>query len=181
MRSREKGFFLFSILIPLAVAAPSRAESSSPSYRLTQTTVNGGGGTSASPSGTAHRLSSSMGQESTIGVSSSFGFVLQGGFWSFQGTGLVPVLLSAAKNGAVPSHVDLSWTGNAPPYALYATSGCSNVTSGFLATSPTPAFTDTSPPPGSLACWSVFATAPGPIAPAGGSSPATDGSVTDRN
>ena len=122
-------------LLVLLFAVDALAQSSSPSFRLVQSTANGGGTSSISTAGTAFRLTSSLGQESAIGTSSSFGFVLQSGFWSFQGSGFVPVLLAAHKNGTSSGQVDLSWTGNNPPYALYATADCSNVTSGFLAAS----------------------------------------------
>ncbi len=167
---------VFLVLCPRSVPA----QSSSARYRLAQSTLNGGGSVSASPSGTSYRLAASFGQESTIGTSSSFRYVLQSGFWSFQGSGLVPVILYVTKNGSAPANPDLSWTGNNPPYALYSTAGCSNVTSGFVTTTPLQAWTDTAPPLGVLDCYSVFATAPGPIALIGGISPSMGGTIEAR-
>jgi len=158
---------LLSSAIVFLVFLPLHAQSSSPSFRLTQSTLNGGGQTSVSPAGSNFRLSGSLGQESTIGTSSSFGYVLQSGFWSWQGSGLVPVILTGVKNGTTPADPDLSWTGNNSPYSMYRATDCSAVASGYLLTQPGQTWTDTVPPAAQLVCYSVFATAPGPIAPIG--------------
>ena len=164
-------------LLVVSAALPAVAESTSPSYRLKQATINGGGGVSVSPSGTAYRLAASIGQESSIGTSSSFGAVVQSGFWSFAGTGLVPILLTGREPAADP---ELSWSGNNPPYALYRSTNCAAVTSSFLTTTSSQLYTDTSSPAGSIVCYSVFATAPGPIAPVGAVSPEPDGTLVER-
>ncbi len=151
------------------LAGIASAQSSSPSFRLTPTTVNGGGGTSVSPAGTAFRLSASFGQESTIGASSSTRFVVQSGFWSFMGTGLVPVVLSGVKNGTSPSDPDFDWTGNSGFYLVYRDTNCADVYgTGPLFSQGGNFWTDTAPPAASLVCYSVLGSAPGPIAPPGG-------------
>ena len=158
-RGRVSVFVLGALL---AGSAPwGRAQPQSPSYRLQQSTANGGGETASSG---GFRLDASAGQESAIGTSSSPRFVLQSGFWSFGGSGLVPVLLMARKNGADPADVDLSWSGNNSPYDLYSATDCTDIHNHYLAQEGSNAYTD-SPLPADLTCYSVLATAPGPIAP----------------
>jgi hypothetical protein len=154
--------FVLVVLGALLCALQALAQSASPSYRLTQSTVNGGGRESSSASRRAH---DSAGQESSVGTSSSPHFVLQSGFWSFVGTGLVPVVLHVNRNVVVRTTPDLSWTGNNPPYAVYRTSGCSGVFSGFLSSEPTSDYTDGSSLASGLSCYNVLATAPGPVPP----------------
>lgn len=129
--------------------------------RMRQYTLNGGGGLSTS--GTAeYALVGSLGQESVIGTSSSTGYVLQSGFWSYLGSGLVPVILSVARNAGHPDYLDLSWSGNNPPYGIYRTIDCSQVYADLLATESTRAYTDSSPPETNLVCYAIIATSPGP-------------------
>ena len=168
---------VLAILGTLLLAVAASAQSVSPSWRLQQSTVNGGGDAAAGPS---RRITVSLGQESTIGVASGNRHVLQSGFWSWAGSGLVPVILFAKKNAIDPGDPDLYWTGNGPPYVLYGTTNCPDVTSGFLATTPDKLHTDTAPPVAPLVCYSVFATAPGPIAPVGGAAPTPEGEIGAR-
>jgi hypothetical protein len=155
-----------SICIPAMVllfsALSVQAQSSSASYVLQQSTTNNAGDTANSGS---YRLSPSLGQESTIGTSSSPGFVLQSGFWSFVGSGLVPVILSVDKNAIDPEDMDLNWSGNNDPYDLYRTDNCSDVFSFYLDTSFDNDYTDVTTPAVTLLCYSVLATAPGPAPP----------------
>jgi hypothetical protein len=155
-------------MLLLTAALRVNAQSGSASYVLQQSTLNGGGQAISSAN---FRMTASLTQESVIGVSSSPGHVLQSGFWSYYGAGLVPVLLLVHKNGATPADPDLSWSGNNAPYVIYrqfgasASSACGSVF-GNLLTSQTPQFyTDTSPPASPLTCYNVLATAPGPVPP----------------
>lgn len=146
-------------------AACPGALSQSTNYCLQQATINGGGTTSTSAS---YRLTGSLAQESVIGVSASPNYVLQSGFWSYYGSGLVPVLLMVNKNGSDPAHPDLSWTGNNAPYSVYrVNNACNSVFSNFLTSQNPLAYTDTNPPAGPLVCYSILATAPGPVPPPG--------------
>jgi hypothetical protein len=176
-------------LIALTAFAPAafavcNGVASSASYCMQQTTLNGGGTTSVSPVGTNFRLTASIGQESVIGVSSSPNYVLQSGFWSYYGSGLVPVLLTVHKNGVTPANPDLSWTGNNPNYSVYRLAGtsssaaCSTVFGNLLTTVTPQAYTDAAPPAQPLTCYSVLATAPGPTPQEGTEfSPNTAGSL----
>lgn len=148
------------------VAIAAYPQSSSPRYILQQATMNTGGGTSVSPSGTAHRVDDSLGQESVNGCSSSFHFVLQSDFWSFLGPGLVPVVLTVAKNSGDPALPDLSWTRNNPDYFVCRFTDPSAIFSGLSHTQTLKDWTDTSPPDAPVVYYSVLATAPGRFAPA---------------
>ena len=141
------------------------AQSSSASYILQQSTVNAAGETSTS---TGFREGASLGQESCIGTSASPHFVVQSGFWSFVGNGLVPVTLYVRKHPSMPEQLDLEWTGNNPPYEIYRSASCPGVFSTSFATELTNAHLDASPLPDMLSCYNVLAAAPGPIAPSGG-------------
>lgn len=166
MNARQIGSAPRFALVALLLCTPPRplaAEvASSASFVLQQATLNGGGTTVSSPS---FAVASSAGQESAIGVSSSPHALLQSGFWSWSGTGLVPVLLTMRKNAGDPSHYDADWTGNAPPYLVYRSTACADVFSAYLATSLPNDWTDVAPPPEALACYNVLATAPGPTPP----------------
>ena len=139
----------------------SRAEPppQSASYRLTHATTNGAGEPSDSSS---FSLDASLGQESAVGVSSSRYHVLQSGFWSFLGSALVPVILTASRNPSNPDDVDLAWSGNNSPYDIYASTACANIFDHYLAQEVGNTYTD-SPGPADLTCYSVLATAPGPL------------------
>lgn len=177
---------LVPALVALTVFAPSafavcNGVASSASYCMQQTTLNGGGTTSVSPTGTNFRLTASIGQESVIGVSSSPNYVLQSGFWSYYGSGLVPVLLTLNKNTGNPR---LNWTGNNPNYSIYRLAGttsasaCSTVFANLLTTVTPQTYTDAASPAQPLTCYSVLATAPGPVPDEGTEfSPNTAGSL----
>ena len=147
------------VVVCMAWTADAPAQSSSVGYTQEQSTVNGGGGPIAS---VGYSLNGSAGQEAAIGASSSPNWVVQSGFWSFVGSTLVPVVLFADKNSGDPEDVDLSWSGNNSPYQLYASDDCTNIHAYWLTTEASNSFTD-SPPPDALTCYSVLATAPGPL------------------
>ena len=140
---------------------PDAAESASTSYRLNPATMDVGG---AEISSASYVLNSSASQRATIGTSSSPGFVLQSGFWSFVGSGLVPVLLTV-DDGIMPGDVDLSWSGNNSPYDVYESTDCTNVFSSFFDTTASNNYNGITPPASSLVCYSILATAPGPAPP----------------
>jgi hypothetical protein len=131
-----------------------------PSYALHQSSANSGGRQSTS---TSYRLTASAGQPLTVGTSSSFHYVLQSGFWSFLGSGLVPVILSVDKNAVTAGNVDLSWSGNNPPYDIYQATDCSNVFAGYFDTTAANSYPDVAPPEAGLVCFNVLASAPGPV------------------
>jgi hypothetical protein len=90
-------------------AFPVLAQSSSASYVLQQSTIDAAGEAGTS---TSFALTASLGQELTVGTSSAPPYVLQSGFWSFLGSGLVPVILAVDKNSSNPGNVD--WTSTPP-------------------------------------------------------------------
>lgn len=151
---------LFGLVLVAATVSPAAAGGSgSPGYSLTRATLNGGAESSSSAS---YVLTPTLGQELTIGTSASPRFVLQSGFWSTLGSGLVPVLL-AVDTGSVPDAVDLSWSGNNAPYDMYQSVDCSAVFAGSTITTSANALDDVGTAPGGLSCFNVLATAPGPI------------------
>jgi hypothetical protein len=145
-------------------------QSSSASFRLHQSTLDMAGGESSSAS---YSDEASLGQELCVGTSSSPLFVLQSGFWSFAGSGLVPVYLLMDKNEQIREHLDLTWSGNNSPYTIYRSADCADVFSTFFTSEPTNSYTDASSLPDDLSCYNVLATAPGPFAPRTGTAPAT--------
>jgi hypothetical protein len=134
-------------------------EAASPNYRLGQFTLNSAGTTSESA---GYRLDASLGQASTVGASASPKYVMQSGFWSFVGSGLVPVVLAVDRNGGTPGNVDLFWSGNNAPYEVFRSDDCANVFGGFFGSTSSNTFENLAPPPGELTCFNVLATAPGP-------------------
>ena len=185
----NKIFGILTTTAALAAFAPAAGAvcngvASSASFCMQQTTLNGGGTTSVSPSGTNFRLTASIGQESVIGVSSSPNYVLQSGFWSYYGSGLVPVLLTVDKDVSPTYYPKLNWTGNNPNYSIYRLAGatsaaaCATVFSNLLTTQLPQTYTDSAPPAQPLTCYSVLATAPGPTPPSGSEfSPNPSGSL----
>jgi hypothetical protein len=145
-----------------ALQPPARASSSSPRFVLKSATTGAAGATSSSGN---YALSATLSQEVTVGTSSSRHFVLQSGFWSFVGSGLVPVHLFVNRNSGNPEHVDLKWTGNNPPYDVYQSADCTDVFGTLYGTTPSNAYPDVVPPPAPLVCYSTLATAPGPEPP----------------
>ena len=154
------------LLVALALllpAAPLPAQSSSASFTLNGSTTNDGGDACVS---SGYRLTASLGQESTIGTSSSPRFVLQSGFWSFVGSGLVPVILTVDPAGSgTPGNLDLAWSGNNAPYDLYESADCTAVFGGYLDQSASNDYLDVTPLPDALVCYRVLPTAPGPAPP----------------
>ncbi len=169
-----KSLHLVPALLTLAAFAPPalaacNGVAQSASFCMQQTTLNGGGTTSVSPTGSNFRLTASIGQESVIGVSASPNYVLQSGFWSYYGSGLVPVLLTLDKDAAPDYFPRLNWTGNNPNYSIYRLNGatsasaCATVFGNLLFTQLPRTYTDTAILAQPLTCYSVLATAPGPV------------------
>jgi len=108
-------------LVAMTVAV---AQSSSTSYVLDQQTVNGGGNASTSPS---FRLAFTLGQGDSVGASSAPGHILQAGFWSFVGSGPVPIVLAVDRALLGGEEAILNWSGNDAPYGIYAATDCADV------------------------------------------------------
>jgi hypothetical protein len=159
MNTRFLGFA--AVFLFLAVM-PAQAQSSSASYVLKQSTTNSAGDVSTSA---GYRLSPSLGQEATVGTSASPHYVLQSGFWSFVGSSLVPVYLTAERNVINPDDVDLTWSGVSDPYDLYRSDNCTDAFSFYMDTTSGNSYTDVTAPAVNLLCYSVLATAPGPAPP----------------
>ena len=140
-------------------AAPVIAQSESSSYVLHQSTASSTGGPSDSSS---FRLDGVAAQPVTIGVSSSPRFVVQSGLFSFVGSGLAPVVLSVDHTLGMTGQIDLAWTGSNPPYSIYESTDCIGIFDSLLATTTSNDQPGITPPAGSLVCYSVLATAPGP-------------------
>jgi hypothetical protein len=147
-------------VILVSVSFSAATPPSSNSYKLQQNTANSGGEPIVSAS---YRFDGSVGQESTVGTSSSTSasFVLQSGFWSFAGSGLAPVTLTVNKNQIYLDHIDLFWTGNNAPYDIYQATDCTNVFSSFFDSTASNSYSDIAPVPVTLVCYSVLATSPG--------------------
>ena len=158
---RSLVWLLSTVLLSIGGLALA-SEAVSTSYRLDPATL-GAAGEPASSAG--YRLNATAAQPSAIGASSSFGYVLQSGFWGHVGSGLVPVVLQVERNAIDPERVDLSWSGNNAPYDIYATTDCVDVASGFFSTTSANAFDDLSTATPALTCFKVLATAPGPAPP----------------
>lgn len=160
---------LLAGMLLLAMAPAAGAQSSSTGWRLTSSTVNAGGGASVSPTGTAHRLVGSVGQESVVGASSGSLRTVQSGFWSFAGSTFVPVFLTLEKDTTTKTaYPDLLWTGNSATYRVHRSTNPATLASSFLFSQSGLTWSDVAPPSGAdLVCYSVDATAPGPVAPTG--------------
>jgi hypothetical protein len=155
----------FAVAVVSAIAAGSVFASppSSASYELERLTVNAAAVSAASAS---FSLRGSLGQESVVGAASSDQFALQTAFWSFAGSGLVPVVLSLGKNHVNPNWPDLLWSGNSAPYRLYRATNCADVFADLLTTQSARAYTDSSPPATRLICYNVLEQTPAAL-PAG--------------
>ena len=157
-----KAIWCFPWLAALMVLPiPAVAQGSSAHYVLQQKTLNAGGGGGPTMPGGLYRMEDSLGQESVVGCSSSFHYVLQSGFWSFFGSGLVPVILMVTKDTGDPSCPDLSWTGNNPYYFVYRSTDPSAIFSDLNHSQPGQTWTDRSSPDAPVVFYSVLATAPG--------------------
>jgi hypothetical protein len=142
---------------PLAVSAlfaclPLWAQSSSPSYVLQRSTLDSAGHTAFAPS---FKLRFSLGRDATVGVSANDTFILQSGFWSFVGSGPVPVVLAVDRDVSEDLTCDLSWSGNDPPYEIYVAQDCSAVFQSLYATSSDNSLPDVVPSVGGLTCFNV--------------------------
>ena len=149
-------------LTALIAANGVRAQSSSAGYVQHQSTANSGG---AETSSASYVLNASAGQKAVIGTSSSPAsqmFVLQSGFWSFAGSGVVPVVLMVDRSANMPENVDLTWSGNNAPYRVYQTTDCSDVFGVLHITETTNGLSDLAPPTASLVCFNVLPSSPGP-------------------
>jgi len=138
------------------------AQSTSTSYRLTRSSANAGGSEASS---TSYVLNASAAQAATIGASSSPAFVLQSGFWSWAGSGVVPILLTVDRNASTAGNIDLSWSGNNAPYDIYQATDCTDVFNSLFDTTSANNYDNIAPPAASLVCYSILATAPGPAPP----------------
>jgi hypothetical protein len=151
------------VLALLGLGATAGAEvASSASYALQQTTVDGAG---AEASSTSYRLQGAAAQKAAVGASSSPDYVLQSGFFSFVGSGLVPVVLTVDQDPVDPENIDLSWSGNNEPYEVYRSADCGAVLGGLLTQLNANSYDDDTVGVGGLHCYRVFATAPGPAPP----------------
>jgi len=153
---------LLAIACLTAATLSASAQSSSTNFVLQQSTLNTSGQEQTSAS---YRLTASLGQELTVGTSSSTHLVLQSGYWSFLGSGLVPVVLTVEKNVVTPANLDLSWSGNNSPYDVFESTNCASIFASPLTTTPNNTLTNITPPVATLVCYSVLATAPGPAPP----------------
>jgi len=144
------------LILPVAAFA---AQSTSTSYILHQSTLSAAGMTSQ---GTQYRASTSLGQELTVGTSSSPRYVVQSAFLSFVGSGLAPVVLTVTHNPINSENLDLAWTGNNSQYDVYQSVDCTSVFSAFFVTTTDRSYNNISPPAATLVCYNVLASAPGP-------------------
>ena len=163
MDSKRQPLVLVSALLAIGFARAGSCgdEPSSPSFLLRQSSVSTGGGAGSGSAG--FRLDSTAGQRGAVGASSSNLYVLRSGFWSFAGTGPVPILLAASGSG---DSVSLAWTGNDPPFDVLRSVSCADLSSGWLISQSSKTFLDTAPPTGPLVCYAVRGQTPGSIAPA---------------
>jgi hypothetical protein len=147
------------LLLAVITAVPAFAQPQSPSYVVHPSAAASGGGLSNSSS---FRLDAAAAQPVTVGVSSSPRFVVQSGVFSFLGSGLAPVILSVDHTTGMAGQVDLAWTGSNPPYSIYESTDCANVYGATPASTTLNEQPGILPTAGSLVCYSVLATAPGP-------------------
>lgn len=155
-------FIVIAVCAGIGSARADDGASTSASFRLEPATIAAAGRPVGS---TTYRSDASTGQAITIGASSSPHYVAQSGFWSFVGTGLVPVVLSVNRTPAAPGSVDLVWSGNNAPYDVFRAASCASVYGSVFVSTFDNAYTDASGPAGHLTCYSVLASAPGPVPP----------------
>jgi len=132
--------------------APLWAQPSSPSYVLQRSMLDSAGQTAISP---GFKLKFSLGRDAAVGVSANQTFILQSGFWSFVGSGPVPIVLAVARNVSDESTCDLNWSGNDPPYEIYLARDCAAVFGSLYATSSDNSLSDVAPAAGGLSCFNV--------------------------
>ena len=132
--------------------APLWAQSSSPSYVLQRSTLNSAGQTVFAPS---FKLRFSLARDASVGSSANETFILQSGFWSFVGSGPVPIVLAVDREDPEDLSCDLSWSGNDPPYEIYAAEDCAAVFQSLYATSSDNSASDVSTAGSRLTCFNV--------------------------
>jgi len=160
----------FRIAVVLATAGacvwplslPANAQATSANYRLDPVTINGGGSPATSAT---TRLNASLGQELSVGASSAPHFILQSAYWSFLGSTVVPVVLTANRDAVQSADVNLSWSGNNASYNVHRNVACASVFASVLATTSNNAYNDSAAPIAGLTCYNVIAFAPGPAPP----------------
>ena len=150
---------LLVLLAPVNRAVAGAA--SSASFSIERMTLSAGAEASSSAS---FVLTPTINQELVVGTSASPGFVIQSGFWSFLGSGLVPVVLSV-EPGVAPDEVNLSWSGNNAPYEVFQATDCAAVFGMPLTTTGDNELAGVGTTPAGLTCFNVLATAPGPVPP----------------
>ena len=150
-----------ALAILATVVGPAlRAQSSSRSYVVRQSSESGAGATSASAS---FRLTGTLAREVGVGVSSDPTLVLQSGFWGFVGSGPVPVVLAVDRSDGQPENCDLRWSGNSPPYEIFVGDDCTAVFDSHYTTSNDNSLFDIAPAGRRLSCFSVISTSPPPL------------------
>jgi hypothetical protein len=90
-----------------------------------------------------------------VGVSANETFILQSGFWSFVGSGPVPIVLAVDRELSEDLTCDLNWSGNDPPYEIYMAQDCAAVFQSLYATSSDNSMSDVLPAAGGLTCFNV--------------------------
>ena len=148
----------------LAVSGSSLAaadEPASQSWLLRASAIVAAGSAATSPS---FEATASAGQAAPVGASSSPTFLLQSGLWGFAGVGSIPIVLAVARNESNAEHCDLRWSGNAPPYVVFATENCANVLASPHDTTSGNSLLDLSPPDAPLTCLAVLELSDLPLA-----------------
>ena len=140
-------------MIVATLGAPAaRGQASSANFVLEPASPNSGGRTAVSPS---YRLVGSLAQPAPTTSAAAPSFILQSGFWGFLGSLPVPLVLAVDRNPSDPDHCDLTWSGNAPPYEVYASADCADVLSYPVASSSRNALEGVEPPVARLVCFDV--------------------------
>jgi len=151
------------VLLFAAATMHAAAQSTSPSYRLQPSTLSTAGRATA---GSAVLADGTLAQPSTVGASASLHFITESGYWSFLGSTIVPVVLMTSRHPGSPGAIDLAWSGNNAPYAIYRATDPASIYGGAaLASTSNNAYDDAAPPAGSLVCYSVLTGPPGLVPP----------------
>ena len=141
-----------ALVASVAMLAPLWAQPSSPSYVLQRSMLDSAGQTAISP---GFKLKFSLGRDAAVGVSANQTFILQSGFWSFVGSGPVPIVLAVDRVVTEDLVCDLRWSGNDPPYEIYVAQDCAAVFNSLYATSSDNSLPDVVPAVGGLTCFNV--------------------------
>ena len=154
MRRPHTAWPSLALVVVILGASGVHGESSSVTFVLEPVSPTSGGATATSLS---FALTGSIAQPAPTISSAAPAFVLQSGFWSYLGSLPVPIVLAVDRNPLNAEHCDLVWSGNAPPYQIYAAADCSDVLDHPVATASGNALLDVHPPPlASLVCFSVL-------------------------